>query len=268
MRSMIGAVLMLISVAVSSAEATRFDQSHTTWGALLSRHVQWNVEGTASTVDYAEFSHDSEKLEVYLDTLSKVERTTFDAWNQNDRQAFLINTYNAATVKLILSGYPELESIKGLGGIFSSPWKKEFVDLLGERRSLDSIEHDLLRGARDYRDPRIHFAVNCASIGCPALRPEAYTGEHLQAQLEDQTNRFLKDRNRNRLTTDRASLRVSKVFDWYSSDFAAHSGGVSRFLAEHANALGLDAAHSSQLREGKLPIRFTDYDWSLNERAH
>ncbi len=264
MRMMMAAFLMLISLSVSATEKSAFEHTHTAWSALLSRHVQWNAEGTSSTVDYAGFAHESTALGAYVDTLSKIDRTTFDAWDQNDRQAFLINAYNAATVQLILTRYPKLESIKDLGGLFSSPWKKEFVDLLGERRSLDSIEHGLLRGAKDYRDPRIHFAVNCASIGCPALRPEAYVGEHLQVQLEDQTERFLKDRSRNRLATDGESLQVSKLFDWYAEDFDAHAGGVAKFLADRAETLALDTAHSRQLREGTLPIRFTDYNWSLN----
>lgn len=266
MRWMVVGLLMLVSVAVSGAEDIGFDQSHATWSKLLSRHVQWNVEGTTSTVDYAGFARDSSALDAWLDTLSKIDRSTFDTWKQSDREAFLINAYNAATVKLILSRYPKLESIKDLGGVFSSPWKKKFVDLLGERRSLDSIEHGLLRGAKDYGDPRIHFAVNCASVGCPALRPEAYVGQRLQAQLADQTNRFLKDRNRNRLATNGESLQVSKIFDWYAEDFDSHSRGVAKFLADHADALELDAAHIAQLREGKLAIGFTDYDWSLNEK--
>lgn len=113
--------------------------------------------------------------------------------------AFLINAYNAATVALILTRYPELDSIKELGSLLRSPWKRRFVDLLGARRSLDDIEHELLREAPDFAEPRIHFAVNCASLGCPALRPEAYEAERLEAQLADQTRRFLRDRSRNRL---------------------------------------------------------------------
>lgn len=268
MRWMMAALLMLVSVSVSGTQNTSFNQTHAAWSELLSRHVQWNAEGSASTVDYAGFARDSKALDRTLDAMSKIERGTFHAWTQSDREAFLINAYNAATVKLILSRYPKLESIKDLGGLFSSPWKKEFVDLLGERRSLDSIEHQLLRGARDYRDPRIHFAVNCASIGCPALRPEAYVGSRLDAQLQDQTSRFLRDRSRNQLAADGESLQVSRIFDWYAEDFQAHTGGVSTFLADHADALGLDAAQSRQLRAGKLPIGFTDYDWSLNVKTH
>lgn len=264
MRVMMASLLMLVSLAAWGAENDGFDQSHAAWSDLVSRHVQWNSEGSASTVDYAGFKRDSTALDAYLARLSKIERNTFDAWEQNDRQAFLINVYNAATVKLILSRYPKLESIKDLGGLFSSPWKKEFVDLLGERRSLDSIEHGLLRGANDYRDPRIHFAVNCASIGCPALRPQAFVGAKLDAQLQEQTSRFLRDRSRNRYDAKANKLEVSSIFDWYAEDFDAHAGGVSVFLADHGEALGLDAPTRERLRKGKIPITYTDYDWKLN----
>ena len=264
MRWLIATLLMLISVSASGTENASFDQTHSAWSELLSRHVQWNAEGTTSTVDYAGFAHDSSALEAYLDTLSKIDRGTFDAWKPSDRRAFLINAYNAATVKLILSRYPKLDSIKDLGGVFSSPWKKEFVDLLGERRSLDSIEHNLLRGAKDYRDPRIHFAVNCASIGCPALRPEAFVGARLNPQLQDQTSRFLRDRSRNFYDAKAIKLKISSIFDWYAKDFDSLAGGVNVFLADHADALGLDAATRKHLRKGDIPLTYTDYDWKLN----
>ncbi len=264
MRLTIAILLMLVSLAAWGAGNDRFDQTHAAWSDLVSRHVQWTAEGSASTADYAGFARDSKALDEYLSSLSKIERSTFDAWNQDDREAFLINAYNAATVKLILSRYPKLESIKDLGGVFSSPWKKVFVDLLGERRSLDSIEHGLLRGARDYRDPRIHFAVNCASIGCPALRPEAFVGAKLDAQLQDQTSRFLRDRSRNRYHGKAMKLEISSIFDWYAEDFDVHAGGVKVFLANHGEALELDAAVLERLRKGEVPVGYTGYDWKLN----
>lgn len=122
--------------------------------------------------------------------MSRVDQLEFDQWSTRQQLAFLINAYNAWTVELILEKWPDIDSIKDLGGIFSSPWRKEFISLLGEKRSLDNIEHDLIRGSGRYQDPRIHFAVNCASIGCPALRAEAYTGAKINQQL-DQQNFYL-----------------------------------------------------------------------------
>jgi hypothetical protein len=257
-------VLLLLLAGNTLAAGGAFDHGHAAWSSLLSRHVQWNALGTASRVDYAGFAADAKGLSSYLSELAQVDERTFRSWSKADRDAFLINAYNAATVQLILTRYPDLKSIKDLGGLFSSPWKREFVDLLGQRRSLDSIEHGLLRGADDYTDPRIHFAVNCASIGCPALRPEAYVGARLATQLQDQTERFLGDRNRNRLAADGRSLQVSKLFDWYGADFDAHAGGVRSFLADHAAALGLVAATTDKLRKDQLAIGYTEYDWSLN----
>jgi hypothetical protein len=265
MRSMISILLLVCCAVVSAAERASFDYSHALWNTLLASHVHWTADGSTSKVDYVGLSRESAKLDDYLEQLSHVDSAAFNALNQNDRQAFLINAYNAATLQLILSRYPKLESIKDLGSLFSSPWKRDFVVLLGKTRSLDSIEHELLRGAADYSDPRIHFAVNCASIGCPALRPEAYVGSRLDAQLTDQTRRFLGDRSRNRYDAKSDRLEVSKLFDWYAGDFDDHAGGVAAFLDMHADALGLNESTRERLRQGKLAITFTDYDWKLNQ---
>lgn len=257
------ALLFWFSAFDVIAAPAAYDPSHAAWGRLLSAHVDWNAVGTTTTVDYAGFARDSVALRGYLQSLTTVTEAQFRQWPQAEREAFLINAYNAATVQLILTRYPKLRSIKDLGGLFSSPWKQAFVPLLGKMRSLDDIEHGLLRGDPGYADPRIHFAVNCASVGCPALRPEAYLGPRLRTQLEDQTRRFLRDRSRNRL--DAGTLRLSKIFDWYGRDFVIQ-GGVSVFLARYPDALGLDAGASGRLRRGQLPITYLDYDWSLNRR--
>ena len=235
---------------------------HGPWDALLARHVRWNAQGTATAVDYAGFAAERARLDAYLDDLAAVSPDAFGRWPAPARMAFLINAYNAATVALVLTRYPELGSIKELGSLLRSPWKRRFVDLLGARRSLDDIEHELLRGAPDFAEPRIHFAVNCASLGCPALRPEAYVAERLEAQLADQTRRFLRDRNR---LAD-GSLWLSPLFDWYAGDFRAHGGGLAAFLERHAEALELDADARRDLHRGRLRIRHLPYDWALNDR--
>jgi hypothetical protein len=119
----------------------------------------------------------------------------------------------------------------------------------------------MIRTKGAYDEPRIHFAVNCASIGCPALRPEAYSGARLAAQLADTTRRFLADRTRNRLTGDR--FEVSSLFKWYGKDFDA-VGGLRVFLADQGEAFGLTNAQRRSLRDGSLEIVFLDYDWDLN----
>lgn len=172
---------------------------HDEWDGLLKQHVVSLPGGHATAVDYQGMARDKARLKAYLARLAQVQRAEFDRWPTATQLAFLINAYNAGTVDLVLSGYPTISSIKDLGSLFSSPWKKRFLPLLGKERTLDEIEHELIRGSGRYRDPRVHFAVNCASIGCPALRGEVYDSARLDAQLEDQARRFLSDRSRNRL---------------------------------------------------------------------
>lgn len=271
MRRIIAIVLLLLGLnspvhAVSAGAAPAYDPTHAAWTQLLAAHVQWNAAGTATSVDYDGFKRDAGALREYLRSLSSVTPAQFERFGHDEREAFLINAYNAATVQLVLTRYPALESIKDLGGWTSTPWQKPFVGLLGSVRSLDEIEHEMLRGAPDYRDPRIHFALNCASVGCPALRPEAYVGPQLRLQLEDQTRRFLRDRTRNRYDARSGTVWLSRVLDWYSGDFTLRSGSVAGFLARYADALGMDAAATGRLRAGALSIAYFDYDWRLNRR--
>ncbi len=260
---LLGALLMLALPAHAA-----FDHQHRAWTTLLGRHVEWNAAGTTTAVDYAGFARDARMLDAYVASLGAVPMADYRRWSWPQRQAFLINAYNAATVQLVLTRYPKLKSIKDIGGLFGNPWKQAFVPLLGQTRSLDDIEHGLLRGAPEYRDPRIHFAVNCASIGCPALRPEAFVAARLDAQLEDQTVRFLRDRSRNRLRNDRRGLvlELSSIFDWYGDDFAGQ-GGPKGFVARRADAIGADTATATALRSGRVKLGFRDYDWALNDRS-
>jgi hypothetical protein len=243
-----------------SAIAQAYD--HGAWDALLKRHVQPIRAGVATEVDYVGMARERAARKGYLDGLAAVRRDEFNRWSKPERLAFLINAYNAWTVELILTAWPEIESIKELGSLFRSPWKKAFIPLLGETRSLDDIEHGMIRAKGVYDEPRIHFAVNCASIGCPALRTEAFSAARLDAQLADATRLFLADRSRNRWQGN--GLAVSSIFKWYGDDFK-QIGGLKVFFANHADTLGLNAAQRSQLLEGRVDIEFLDYDWKLNK---
>ena len=176
--------LLLGSALLATSFASKAQNMHEGWNTLLNNHVVAINHGHSTEVDYAAIKAKHSELKTYLDSLSAVTQNEFDTWEKPKQLAFLINAYNAFTVELILTKYPNLKSIKDLGSFFSSPWSKEFVPLLGKTRSLDDIEHGLIRGSGKYNDPRIHFAVNCASIGCPALREEAYTADTLDAQLK------------------------------------------------------------------------------------
>ncbi|ASK35405.1 DUF547 domain-containing protein [Alcanivorax sp. N3-2A] len=250
------ALLLLSSVAQA------FD--HGAWNQLLKAHVQWQRGGVASTVDYPGLRADREKLDGYLGRLSAVDQAHFNAFDEAEQLAFLINAYNAFTLKLILDQDTLPDSIRDIGSVFSGPWSQRFFTLLGKERTLDEVEHDLIRGNPALMDPRIHFAVNCASLGCPALRPEAYQGERLDSQLTDSTRRFLSDRSRNYFDAEQQALRVSRIFEWYNEDFVDAAGSLSAFLARYADALALPEAARRALDQGDLKIRFELYDWSLN----
>jgi hypothetical protein len=264
----LGLLLALLLSLAAPTNARADDATHADWTTLLAAHVRWNDTGTATTVDYDGFARDRAALDAYLAALAAVPASNFDHWPREARMAFLINAYNAATVALVLDHWPGLASIKDIGGWFSSPWKQRFVPLLGATRTLDEIEHEMLRGAPDFDEPRIHFAVNCASVGCPALRPEAYTGDRLAAQLDDQTRRFLRDRTRNHWDAATATLTLSKIFDWYGEDFSRGGfDGVADFAARHAAELADSAEARGRIGRRAFDIDHGEYDWSLNRSA-
>jgi hypothetical protein len=244
--------------------AQNFD--HSAWGELVERNVRSSDNGAISTVDYAEFKRKRSELKSYLTALESIDQATFDSWATEEQLAFLINAYNAWTVELIVESYPDVNSIRELGTITTSPWQKKFIPFLGGTRSLDEIEHEMIRGSGRYNEPRIHFAVNCASIGCPALIDSAFEAATLDAQLEDATKAFLTDRTRNRLESE--GLAISSIFDWYRDDFEQgwrDADTLEDFLALYADSLDLTAAQTESLVDGDIDIGFTDYDWRLND---
>jgi len=243
----IGLILGLFFLTVpgdSVAENAQYTDN-AIYAELLASNVSDGV------VDYAGFKKNEEKLDQYLAILGS---TDVQALDRDGQMAFYINAYNAWTIKLILSGYPGVESIKDLGGFFSGPWKKEFVQLNGEIVTLDHIEHDILRPT--YKDPRIHFAVNCASKGCPPLLAEPYYGSRLDSQLEKVARDFINNSEKNYL--DENKLYVSKIFKWFAEDF---NDDVIGFFLKYA-----DDSLKNQLQERKdrIKVKYLDYDWSLN----
>lgn len=248
--------------------AQGFDHQHAVWSQLLAQHVVLLRNGQASEVRYAGFAAQRENLRRYLSSLSAVTLDEFNVFTQAQQMAFLINAYNAFTIELVLTRYPKLKSIKDLGNLLSGPWKLRWIKLLGDTVSLDDIEHGWLRKRGAYDDPRIHFAVNCASIGCPMLREEAYVPDRLEQQLDQQTRRFMSDRTRNRWNESRGRLELSRIFDWYAEDFRlGHRGmdSLHRFVAMHAPLLADKDADRARLQSAQVAIHFLDYDWRLNQ---
>lgn len=221
--------------------------SHKQWTQLLAE----NVDGQGN-VDYKGFISDSTKLNAYLDVLSK-NPPHEKKWSKEDQIAYWINAYNAFTVQLIIRNYP-VESIKDIGGkipFINSSWDIKFIAIGGAVFDLNNLEHGILR--KYFKEPRIHFAVNCASVSCPKLRNEAYVGSKLDAQLTDQTKYFLADTSKNKfISKDKAE--VSKLFKWFTGDFTEDLTLIE-FINKYApKKLSADA-----------DLDYLDYNWSLNE---
>ena len=247
--SLVATVLFLV-MATSA-----FDHTHSRWTRLLQAHTV-EAPGPATNVRYRTLESTPAELEAYLAELSSVKAADFAKWPRDERLAFLLNAYNAFTVKLVVDAYP-VRSIKDIGGLWESPWKKKFVPLLGRTISLDDLEHVWIRP--QYREPRIHFAVVCASVGCPRLQREAFRATDLEAQLATATREFLGDRRWNRVTPE--AVEVSHLFKWYGSDW----GGSRTLRSFLADGLGMGEPARSRFLAEKIPLRFTTYDWSLNE---
>lgn len=251
-------------LALPSLGAQAFDHDYRDYGALLAKHVRMADDRTASTVDYAALKQDRAALQSVLDTWSTVTPADFAGWSRDAQMAFLINAYNGFTLALILTEYPDLESIRDLGSLFRSAWKIEFFNLLGKPRHLDWVEHETLRA--DYPDPRIHFAVNCASVGCPALQSEPFRAAELDAQMDAATRHFLQDRSRNHFDTDTGTLHVTPLLRWYGEDFAVDgTENPKAWLTQHAQWLTDTPAEKTRVGQGDFRIDYTDYNWELND---
>jgi len=231
--------MFLLPASILSAE------DHQQFGVLLTKYNQ------AGHVDYAGFKSEETRLDAYLEGLASIDP---DSLVREERFAFYINAYNAWTIKLILSGYPGVTSIKKLGSLFKSPWKKKIVRIDGRLTTLDHIEHDILRP--EFKDPRIHFAVNCASRGCPPLYQEPFVGSQLDRQLNEVTRHFINSSEYNRLEGN--TLYVSSIFKWFSEDF---NEDIIGFFQKYASGKLKSDIHT---RKSSLKLQYLNYDWSLN----
>ncbi|MBM3845409.1 MAG: DUF547 domain-containing protein [Verrucomicrobia bacterium] len=215
------------------------------------------THASTNGVNYAALKADPAELNAYLDECSHVTKSRFEAWPKAAQLAFLVNLYNATTLRLVAKHYP-VSSIRQIGGLLGNPWKLKEVRIHGDLMTLDELEHDVIR--KRYAEPRIHFAVVCAAKGCPTLRLEPYEGEKLDLQLEDQARGFMATAEKNRLDASRKTLWLSPIFDWYRSDFEAAAGTLQSYVQPR-----LPEDKAKLLLNSTWKIRFTTYDWSLND---
>jgi len=242
----------LIGGSAGALPASDFDHTHALFGKVLRTVVE------DGGVDYAGLVQNPADLKAYLGQLASISRTEFGKWSEPEQIAFLSNLYNAATLQLIIDHYP-VESIKKIGGRWKGPWKQEVVSLFGETVTLDHVEHDLLR--KDYKEPRVHFALVCAARSCPPLRGEPYIPEKLDEQLRDQGRIFMNTPSKNRVDLENRTAYLSKIFKWFGGDFEEASGSVLAFVRPY-----FPKDTSRQLEEGKFTVEYMDYDWTLNDR--
>lgn len=223
---------------------------HSAFDSLLRKHV--DPDGW---VDYEGLRSDAAKLETYIASLAKA---PFDSLGRDEKLALLINAYNAFTLRLILDHFP-IESIKDIPA--SKRWKGKRWHIGTLVLSLDQIEHEQIRAK--FEEPRVHFALVCAAIGCPKLRNEAYRAEAIDGQLEDQTLYAHGHRRWFRFEPGNNTVHLSKLYDWYGGDFKQAAGSVAAFAARYSSPL------AQALKGGRKPrIRWLDYDWALNDKSN
>jgi hypothetical protein len=229
------------------------------YAGLLEAHVKPGSIGgiRLSVVDYRGIQSDPNYAKA-LQAFAAV--TPAQLQGKNERLAFWINAYNLLAIKAVLDQYP-VKSIKDGGSLLQSIWKKKVGTVAGKAYALDDIENGILR--KDFTEPRIHFAIVCASLSCPDLRAEPYTAERLDAQLDEATRAFLANPAKGLVPgSDGKTAKASSIFKWFGEDFGA-VGGVSKFILTKAEpAL---AARIAGLTEAGLS--YLEYDWSLNDSA-
>jgi hypothetical protein len=231
-------VVETVKEVITVVEKIRAD--HDVWNTITKK----NVSGTGK-VDYKGMKTDLAKIKAYLLHLEKTVPTA--EWSKNEKLAYWINLYNASTVYLIASNYPTKSITKLSGG---KPWDKKFVKSGTNTYSLNDIENNIVRP--QFKDPRIHAALNCAAVSCPKLLNGAYLPSKLNAQLDTQVRAWINDATKNKLNVNKA--QVSKIFEWYKVDF---KDGVVSFINKYTSS------NTALLSTAK--ISYLEYDWALNE---
>ena len=229
--------LLFFSLSSCAQNSTTKDEafSHQAFDNILQKYVS-----TSGVVNYAGLKKDEASLDKYLAALSK--EAPAKSWSKNASLAFWINAYNANTIKLILKNYP-VKSIKDINN--GKPWDLQWIKIGGKTYSLNNIENDIIRS--QYKDARIHFAVNCAAKSCPPLANKAFTESNINSMLDARAKNFI---NSGMNDISASSATVSKIFDWYKADF----GNVITFINKYSN-VNLNA---------NATINYKEYDWSLN----
>lgn len=232
---------------VPTPKPVAFDHQHPGLAKVLVK-----VSDGFGRVDYGLLKQDPADLMAYLTLAATVPRTQFDGWTKPRRMAFLLNVYNATTLKLLADHHP-VASIKAISGV-RSVWNLKVARLFGKKISLKYLEDELIR--KQFKSPAVHFALVCGSLGCPLLRQEPYTAERLEDQFAEQARQFLRDPEKNYVDLEAKIMFLSPVFSWFREDFGKTDAEV---IAEHFKAL-----ERAALVKGGFTIEYTQFDWGVN----
>lgn len=225
---------------------------HAAWQEWLGKFVSRAADGVTRVAYAGVTSMDRARLRTYIDSLQAIPISNY---KRAEQLAYWINLYNALTIDIVLEHYP-LDSIRDISsGLFSrGPWRLRLARVEEKELRLDDIEHRILRPI--WQDPRIHYALNCAALGCPNLQPVAFTAANSEGLLEKSAREFVNSERGARV--DDKKLKVSSIYHWFEDDFGGSEAGVIAHLRKYANAeLGARLAEFDRIDDH-------DYDWSLN----
>ena len=267
--------LVIVSYALAEKEAGKFDHTHSVFDSLLKKYVH------NAKVDYKGFISSREEFNAYLKGLGSVTEDEYESWSQEEKLAFWINAYNAFTIKAIMDNYPihrgfslvslfyPGNSIRQIDGV----WDRLEFRAVGRMVTLNEIEHEILR--KQFKEPRIHAAINCASIGCPDLRNEAYRSDIIEGQLDSASADFVNNSDKGvRINPAERTVKLSKIFKWFGDDFIEQYGNTSLFSDRSPKERAvlnfvmkyLKSEEEKQfLKRDDFKVGYLDYDWSLNE---
>ena len=241
--NLVALILLILGVVAINA------QTHKIFSNVLQKYVKNGL------VNYKELKKDQD-FEKYLNQLSNTDPSKF---SEKKELAFWINTYNAFTIKAILDNYP-VKSINDIKFGEKSVWDENFISINKKKYSLNEIEHKILRVK--FNEPRIHFAIVCASISCPELRNEAYEADKLDKQLQEQTVKFLRDKKKNSLDLKNKKAEISRIFEWFGEDFGKSDKDILMYIS---NFLPDDVRKDIKQNINEWTISYKKYDWNLNE---
>lgn len=272
MKCIFSLILILAAMLFAQPPQNQFD--HQPFDEILQKYV------SDGRVNYRALREDRSRLETYLKSMEQVAPADFEQWTREEKMAFWINGYNAITIEGILRNYPihygnmvnrlrfPKNSIRQIGGF----WKTVFVKPLGKSLTLNDIEHEILR--KKFKDPRVHFVLVCASVGCPKLQNHAFFAENLAQQLEQAARNFVNSPQNVQLNRQKNVLYLSSIFEWYKGDFTFSGAHEARFTGYGKNWYGvleflfryLPETERQFILTQKPDIKTLDYDWTLNEQ--